>query len=58
MNAVKRHPIRADLYISLHQDNPFEFNVGFYMVFRANATLLLPAPDPVPLASSIRASAS
>uniref|UniRef100_A0A7S2SU47 Nucleotide-diphospho-sugar transferase domain-containing protein n=1 Tax=Rhizochromulina marina TaxID=1034831 RepID=A0A7S2SU47_9STRA len=30
--AVQQHPFTADLYISLHQDNPFEFNVGYYIV--------------------------
>jgi hypothetical protein len=32
LRAVQLHPIKADLYISLHQDNPFEFNVGYYYV--------------------------
>jgi hypothetical protein len=32
LRAVDSHPISADLYMSLHQDNPFEFNVGYYYV--------------------------
>jgi len=32
LRAVHLHPIRADMYISLHQDNPFEYNVGYYYV--------------------------
>jgi len=32
LRAVQLHPIRADMYISLHQDNPFEYNVGYYYV--------------------------
>lgn len=32
MHAVRSHWISdADMYISLHQDNPFEFNVGYYI---------------------------
>lgn len=27
LRAVASHPVNADMYISLHQDNPFEFNV-------------------------------
>ena len=37
LRAVKGHVVDADLYISLHQDNPFEFNVGYYFV-RAGTT--------------------
>lgn len=32
MRAVVNHHIEADIYMSLHQDNPFEFNVGYFYV--------------------------